>query len=648
MNVNTPSLNDLLSAIDNPQVQSKTKKDLDVVYGENSRIKKLGKVLEQHEVEELEKKVGYRQTVKNMNKYKDTVFRQNTAETLVFPEPKDVGMKMINEVNIKSDLSDSINKVIDEVGIEEQIRQNEKLEAKKLTAEDQAERAKALAKMRSLMFFEEIKARRQKKIKSKKYHRILKHDKEREKRKEMELLNDEDPEAAAEFERKKEKQRLEERITQRHKSSNWTDVRQAINEKDKIGKELSEKINKDDIFDEKKFFDGPQLDKNIRELLSQQHGIVDVDDDENEVDLDEAKAIAKDRLMLLEEIESKKNDGLLGMKFMQNARIKEMEDMKNILNEFEDDEDDEHVVVVDQDNDLKGSTSGNITIDGDLIISTEDDQKMSSLSDKQQKTTQSIINNTNKDSIVNKSNTKVKQSEPVVSSLDQIMLDIKNNKLSVDEIGMEEDDLNNQYQQTYNEDDINDIDIEFDDNDKENKSLKNQNNQQVHKPKNKETKIESTEPDNIMEIEVETTKKDEEKNIFQEDQKELLRLAFEGDDVMNELEEIDSANNKKERSRWGSWAGENVEKKPNNEKNKKEKKAKKKSILFNNKVDKKFIKYMVPELPKGYENQKNYKLHLNTSLGPEWTSLLAHKKLTRPEVVIRKGKNIAPLRHGKK
>ncbi|KAL7715981.1 U3 small nucleolar RNA-associated protein [Entamoeba marina] len=534
MNANTPSLNDLLSAIDNPQVQSKTKKDLDIVYGENSRIKKLGKVLEQHEVEDKDEKFNV---------------------------------------------------------------------------------------------FEEIKARRQKKIKSKKYHRILKHDKEREKRKEMELLNDEDPEAAAEFERKKEKQRLEERITQRHKSSNWSkdvkqkglmklaDVRQAINEKDKIGKELSEKINKDGIFDEKKFFDGPQLDKNIRELLSQQHGIVDVDDDENEVDLDEAKAIAKDRLMLLEEIESKKNDGLNGRH-------------ENILNEFEDDEDDEHVVVVDQDNDLKGSTSGNITIDGDLIISTEDDQKMSN-------------------SIVNKSNTKVKQSEPVVSSLDQIMLDIKNNKLSVDEIGMEEDDLNNQYQQTYNEDDINDIDIEFDDNDKENKSLKKP--KQPTSTQTKKTKkrvismqtllpieIESTEPDNIMEIEVETTKKDEEKNIFQEDQKELLRLAFEGDDVMNELEEIDSANNKKKEvvitenlPGWGSWAGEN-------------------SIVFNNKVDKKFIKYMVPELPKGYENQKDYKLHLNTSLGPEWTSLLAHKKLTRPEVVIRKGKNIAPLRHGKK
>lgn len=62
-----------------------------------------------------------------------------------------------------------------------------------------------LAKMRSLLFRHELKAKRIKKIKSKTYHRLLKKDK----RKAAEAAYEFDPEAAKELARKQEFKRAE-------------------------------------------------------------------------------------------------------------------------------------------------------------------------------------------------------------------------------------------------------------------------------------------------------------------------------------------------------------------------------------------------------------------------------------------------------
>lgn len=66
-----------------------------------------------------------------------------------------------------------------------------------MTVEDERERRGRIAKMRSLLFSHEVKAKRVKKIKSKTYHRLLK--KDRLKKASEALL---DPEAAKELARK--------------------------------------------------------------------------------------------------------------------------------------------------------------------------------------------------------------------------------------------------------------------------------------------------------------------------------------------------------------------------------------------------------------------------------------------------------------
>ncbi|CAA2933704.1 Uncharacterized protein C57A7.06 [Olea europaea subsp. europaea] len=92
------------------------------------------------------------------------------------------------------------------------------LELNKISVEDVKDRQTRLAKMRSLLFRHEMKARRIKKIKSKTYHRLLKKDRSKALEAEIQL----DPEVAKDLAMKQEFKRAEERMTLKHQnSSKW-------------------------------------------------------------------------------------------------------------------------------------------------------------------------------------------------------------------------------------------------------------------------------------------------------------------------------------------------------------------------------------------------------------------------------------------
>lgn len=75
----------------------------------------------------------------------------------------------------------------------------------KISVEDVKERQNRIAKMRSLLFHHEMKAKRIKKIKSKTYHRLLKKDRLKTASAEIQM----DPEAAKELAMKQEFKRAE-------------------------------------------------------------------------------------------------------------------------------------------------------------------------------------------------------------------------------------------------------------------------------------------------------------------------------------------------------------------------------------------------------------------------------------------------------
>ena len=81
-----------------------------------------------------------------------------------------------------SSLEASIANVLEQGGInEKKITEYEELAERKLTPEELEQRRAELAKMRSLMFYKEQKNKHQSKIKSRKFRKMLRMSKEKEK-----------------------------------------------------------------------------------------------------------------------------------------------------------------------------------------------------------------------------------------------------------------------------------------------------------------------------------------------------------------------------------------------------------------------------------------------------------------------------------
>ncbi|XP_053552558.1 LOW QUALITY PROTEIN: U3 small nucleolar RNA-associated protein 14 homolog A-like [Bombina bombina] len=125
---------------------------------------------------------------------------------------------------------------------------------KAMSVEEAKLRRAELQKARVLQSFYESKARREKKIKSKKYHRLLKKSKQKAALKAFEELKKTNPEAALEELQKLERSRMEERMTLKHQNKGkWAkskaimakydeSARKAMQEQLEQNKELTRKI----------------------------------------------------------------------------------------------------------------------------------------------------------------------------------------------------------------------------------------------------------------------------------------------------------------------------------------------------------------------------------------------------------------------
>ncbi|KAJ1793968.1 hypothetical protein LPJ59_004637, partial [Coemansia sp. RSA 2399] len=198
--------------------------------------------------DQMDRKVAYTQTKKDVSEWQPTVDANRNAEHLSFPmnDPGKVvptSGTLAQDSGPSNEMEQQIQSVLEQSGMtDEQQRQYEELELKSLTPEEVRNRQRELRLMRELMFRSEQKAKRMAKIKSKAYRRILKKDKVRAQDKAMEKLREEDPEMYAMVVDKMAMSRAEERMTLRHKNtSKWaremskrshgdTDTQQALRE----------------------------------------------------------------------------------------------------------------------------------------------------------------------------------------------------------------------------------------------------------------------------------------------------------------------------------------------------------------------------------------------------------------------------------
>ncbi|KAL2931776.1 U3 small nucleolar RNA-associated protein 14-like protein B [Bienertia sinuspersici] len=315
------SIQDLLDPLRGGPSYSKIRRRIEQV---EKKGKKVHAPLPKPERERTERGVAYDHTKKAITKWEHLVKRNREAPTLYFDQGTSMGLSTVgalaSEFKPRTDFEKSIASILQNKEVADAYKSDgaKILELNKMSMEEVKERQDRLAKMRSLLFRHEVKAKHIKKIKSKTYHRI----KKREKLKAASLGPQTDTEAARELAEKQERNRAEARMTLRHKNQGkWA---KRVLERG-LSKQDEEKMN------------------SMKDNSSS-----DDSSDEDEEDFDSSDeegaskllAKAKEKTMkLMEQEDEVPNSGVLSLPFMVRGLEKRKEaaneEAKRALEEYE-------------------------------------------------------------------------------------------------------------------------------------------------------------------------------------------------------------------------------------------------------------------------------------------------------------------------
>ncbi|XP_045738354.2 U3 small nucleolar RNA-associated protein 14 homolog A isoform X1 [Mirounga angustirostris] len=251
-------LSDLLGPV-------KTSSSLATVKKQLNRVKSKKTVelpLNKEEVERIHREVAFNKTSQALSKWDPIVLKNRQAEQLVFPLKKEQSVfapieHVLSGWKARTPLEQEVFNLLHknkQPVTDPLLTPVEKASLKAMSLEDAKVRRAELQRARALQSYYEARARREKKIKSKKYHKVLKKGKARKALKEFEKLRKVNPTAALEELEKIEKARMMERMSLKHQNSGkWAkskaimakydlEARQAMQEQLARNKELTQKL----------------------------------------------------------------------------------------------------------------------------------------------------------------------------------------------------------------------------------------------------------------------------------------------------------------------------------------------------------------------------------------------------------------------
>ncbi|KAH0837758.1 Utp14 protein-domain-containing protein [Lanmaoa asiatica] len=320
----TLKLDDLLAPLASSSSLAALKKSTKPLTSSSSKTKTLSAPLPQRAQERLDREAAYEQTKEEVDKWSATMKRIKEAEHLSFPLQAEKPSRVSNlELAAKfipsNELESAVDKLLKSAQLrDEDIVHTEALKMAHLSVEEVAARRAELRVMRELAFRADRKAKRIAKIKSKTYRRIRK--KQREGLDGVGEGADGGADREDDEERlKAEVQRARERATLRHKNTGkWAkgmkgregldqDQRQAIGEMLERGEKLRRRIRGENSDDE---------------------GSEDTSNDEEEQDEEEIKRGAFEELAALRveddaDLPDLKNKSVFSMKFMRDAAARQ-------------------------------------------------------------------------------------------------------------------------------------------------------------------------------------------------------------------------------------------------------------------------------------------------------------------------------------
>ncbi|KAG4074891.1 hypothetical protein HA402_009316 [Bradysia odoriphaga] len=231
--------------------KSKKLENVGTALKKSLRNKKvLKKPLEKPVVERINRSINYEKAKKKLNQWNAVVAANRAADHLSFPlQTKNSDMEVYvspytdaSKFRVKSDLMVEMEKREARPDVEANANMED---VEKLTREEMIARSKELRLIRIRESQKNAKARMQNKIKSKKFHKIMKKEKLKEEIKNFQLLQKSDPEAAIRKLDQIEKRRVEERALLRHKNTGtWAKNLQIRSKYDKDArKELAQQLS---------------------------------------------------------------------------------------------------------------------------------------------------------------------------------------------------------------------------------------------------------------------------------------------------------------------------------------------------------------------------------------------------------------------
>ncbi|KAL8908054.1 MAG: hypothetical protein Q9207_001033 [Kuettlingeria erythrocarpa] len=699
---------DLLPSIKDPRL----KKSLRVLADDDTKssskgtgiARKLDVPLPKRQQDRLDRAAAYEKSKETLNRWIDTVKHNRRAEHLSFPlqDPDAAnargGNKLDRHAKPLTTLEAAIQNILQDSGLapksgksgEEQIQAFEELEANRLPLEEVQARQAELRKARDLLFREEIRAKRIKKIKSKSYRRVHRKERERLVQKDKdELVAAGVADSESEKERK-DRRRAEERMGAKHRESRWA---KQVRDSGRMAWDVDARAGVEEMArreeDLKRRILGKDADDSDAERTSEDD---DEDEDGEEVAAGKEKTsrALQDRLQRFEEdqgnlaAEVRQSTSVLSsMKFMQNAEAGRKASNDEALQQMRRELAGEEMPSEEEPDDCPGRRSygpiRNATqlAEPEVVVQRNEFEERQSSGDEEGRATRfdeeelQII-------VDDKDSTEIAQ-----STKENLSLSGRQRKRGAElsftrAVGRVEEnpwlsgDRPKSNARSRKSQDpraaaiiSNEIPdrmasaapVEFGAKPAAAVARTRQKSQAPPSPAQKAI----TPDDDASDVEAEEMEEQSAAPFVLRNQ-DLVRKAFAGDDVVANFEKEKKETMQFEDEKiidntlagWGAWVGAGIGKKAQKRnKNRflskqegipqaKRRDAKLDKVIMNEKRVKKNAKYLASQLPHPFETRQQYERSLRLPVGPEWTTKETFQAVTKPRVLIKQGV-IAPL-----
>lgn len=639
--------------------------------------------------ERLDRGAAYDISKKEVAKWKDTIAANRNAEHLQFPinpGPEFTKPSSFATLEPETSLEKRVNSILEQSALADEKNEAtfEQLAPSTLSMAELRKRRNELRMMRELMFREEQKAKRIKKIKSKTYRKI--HKKQREREQQLVEGEEEDSdEAAADH----DAARAEERMSLRHKNTGkWAKsmvqqgftkdkaTRSEMEEMLRRGEKLRTKIQGREDGAEEEYVNGDEDFLNERDASSDDEEVKRIKEragkgvlamkfmkdaeaaerKQNMLQKQELKDAMSGRSGLSDDDESKGANEIINegrRKYAPGSKAAR-EEIDEVMDEVKDELEDDEIKSLENrlsqkrkrnpltdrepesksirlDNTTAGSTKTSGGLDDFAAFDSEDDEQDAedsedegnpwlAVADKGQSRKKKVV------TVVGRDSSNAEKSQDRVRKLKEKVRTSNKRGSSVQDGII---DMN----QTLKIVDPFGSDVESDTNDQEALS-------------------------DLIEAKPSNKSNGANKRVSFK-QTDLVKRAFAGDDVVAEFEEekmqIAQEDGDKEVDvtlpGWGSWGGSDIIPKKKyvkkvkgvvNQKNRQDYNLD--GVIINEKVNKKSAIYTATSVPFPFETREQYERSLRMPIGQEWSTRDTHQKLIKPRVIVKPGLVIDPIK----